>query len=163
MSMEDEMSQASLPPEANRIFREFLTAVVLHGQAVADAMGMHPTDAYALNLLAVIGPVTVGELGRYTGLTTGAATRLVDRLESSGVVRRTRDSQDRRRVVIETLPPQARVSERAELVLGPAREAFADVLGCYDGEQLATLFDFFTRTTTALRGAMTAAHNSGPR
>lgn len=154
------MSRPELPAEANRIFREFLTAVVLHGQMVAEAMQMHTRDAYALNLLAVIGPVTVGELGEYTGLSTGAATRLADRLESAGTVRRTRDPGDRRRVMIEALPREERVNEPAERILQPAREAVAAVLDTYDPEQLATLFDFFARTTTALRQATRTAHTT---
>ena len=140
--------------------REFLTAVVLHGQAVAEAMGMHPTDAYALNLLAVVGPVTVGELGERTGLSTGAATRCVDRLEAVGAVRRHRDPADRRRVVIEALPAKQRMNEHADKMLRPVREAMAAVFDTYDRAQLATLLDFFARTTTALREAAAPAPNA---
>ncbi len=154
------VSGAELPAGANQLLREFLTAVVLHAQAVAEAMEMHPTDAYAMNLLAVIGPVTVGELGERTGLSTGAASRLVDRLEGAGAVRRSKDPGDRRRVVIEVLPAEERVNERAERVLRPAREAMAAVFDDYDRPQLATLFDFFARSTTALRDAATAAPSS---
>jgi DNA-binding MarR family transcriptional regulator len=142
-----------VPPDAERIFREYLTATVLHGQAVAAAMGLHPTDAYALNLLGVLGPITTGELAERTGLSTGAATRLVDRLEAMGAVRRVRDPQDRRRVIVETQPLNAELRARADQVIQPARAAQAAVLATYDDAQLATLFDYFSRSTEALRAA----------
>lgn len=140
-----------VPPDAERVFREYLTAMVLHGQAVATAMGLHPTDAYALNLLAVVGPMTTGELADRTGLSTGAATRLVDRLEAVDAVRRVRDPDDRRRVIVEAQSLNADMRARADRIIEPARDAFASVLEKYDDAQLATLFDFFDRATEALR------------
>lgn len=140
-----------VPPDAERVFREYLTAMVLHGQAVATAMGLHPTDAYALNLLAVVGPMTTGELADRTGLSTGAATRLVDRLEAVDAVRRVRDPDDRRRVIVEARSLNADMRARADRIIEPARDAFASVLEKYDDAQLATLFDFFDRATEALR------------
>lgn len=140
-----------VPPDAERVFREYLTAMVLHGQEVATAMGLHPTDAYALNLLAVVGPMTTGELADRTGLSTGAATRLVDRLEAVDAVRRVRDPDDRRRVIVEARSLNADMRARADRIIEPARDAFASVLEKYDDAQLATLFDFFDRATEALR------------
>ena len=81
-------------------FREFLTAVILHGQAAAEAAGLGATDFYALNLLGALGPLTAGELAHRTGLTSGATTRLIDRLEHGGHVHRVADPADRRRVRI---------------------------------------------------------------
>lgn len=142
-----------MPPDAERVFREYLTAMVMHGQAVAAAMGLHPTDAYALNLLGVLGPITTGELADRTGLSTGAATRLVDRLEAVDAVRRVRDPDDRRRVIIEAQPLSADLRARADEMVRPARDAIAAVLDKYDDAELATLFDYFGRTTDALRAA----------
>ncbi|SHG36580.1 MarR family winged helix-turn-helix transcriptional regulator [Streptoalloteichus hindustanus] len=140
----------NVPDDAERVYREYLTAVVLHGQAVADAVGMHTTDAYALNVLGVHGALTAGELAERTGLTTGAVTRLVDRLERTGAVRRTRDPDDRRRVIIE---PVARADDPTEELLAPARERIADVFRSYDAEQIRVLFDYFARAAPALRDA----------
>lgn len=150
-----------LPRDAERIYREYVTAVVLHGQDVATAMGLHPTDAYALNLLAVLGPITTGELADRTGLSTGAATRLVDRLAAAGAVDRAKDPTDRRRVIIHLGPKLADLRARADHVLGPVRAAVGEVLDSYDDTQLATLFDYFTRTTAALRAAAHAAPGRG--
>ena len=60
-------------------------AYVLFNQAMADHLGMHPTDLQCVALLDLeSGPVSTGEIARLTGLTPGSATRLVDRLEKAG-------------------------------------------------------------------------------
>ncbi|MET9451332.1 MarR family winged helix-turn-helix transcriptional regulator [Streptomyces cinerochromogenes] len=92
--------------------RRYLAAYVLFNQAVADHLGLHPTDVQALSLLtAGPEPLTVRQLADRTGLTTGSATRLVDRLERGGYVARTPDRQDRRRVLVTPVPERiARVT-----------------------------------------------------
>ena len=85
--------------------RRYLAAYVLFNQAVADHLGLHPTDVQALSLLtAAPGPLTVKQVADLTGLTTGSATRLVDRLERGGYVVREPDQRDRRRVLIVPVP-----------------------------------------------------------
>lgn len=73
----------------------------LFSQAVAERVGMHSTDIETMDLLNTLGPMTAGDLSRRTGLSTGATTRLIDRLERAGYVRRCHDEADRRRVIIE--------------------------------------------------------------
>ena len=70
-------------------------------QAVADALGLNRTDMRCLDLLEREGPVTAGRLADATGLTTGAMTTALDRLERAGYARRVRDTADRRRVLVE--------------------------------------------------------------
>jgi DNA-binding MarR family transcriptional regulator len=87
--------------ELNRVSRQYLAAYVLFNQAVADRLGMHPTDVQCLNLLTLAAePRTTGQIAELTGLTSGSATRLVDRLERGGYVRRERDAHDRRKVLV---------------------------------------------------------------
>ncbi|MER7846350.1 MarR family transcriptional regulator [Kitasatospora sp. NPDC096077] len=87
------------------VSRRYLASYVLFNQAVADHLGMHPTDVQCLNLLTLEdGPVTTGRIAELTGLTSGSATRLVDRLEKAGLVVRRRDETDRRRVLVAVLP-----------------------------------------------------------
>ncbi|MFE1450018.1 MarR family winged helix-turn-helix transcriptional regulator [Streptomyces olivaceoviridis] len=92
--------------------RRYLAAYVLFNQAVADHLGLHPTDVQCLSLLtAEPEPLTVRQIADRTGLTTGSATRLVDRLERGGYVTRTPDRQDRRRVLVTPVPERlARVT-----------------------------------------------------
>jgi DNA-binding MarR family transcriptional regulator len=80
--------------------------------AVADALGLNRTDMRCLDVLQREGPVTAGHLAEATGLTTGAMTVALDRLERAGYARRARDSSDRRRVLVEITPElQGRTGE----------------------------------------------------
>jgi DNA-binding MarR family transcriptional regulator len=75
--------------------------------AVADALGMNRTDMRATDVLDREGPVTAGHLAQATGLTSGAITTAIDRLERGGVAARMPDPSDRRRVLVD-LTPEAR-------------------------------------------------------
>jgi len=70
-------------------------------QSVADALGMNRTDMRCLDVLEREGSVTAGRLAEATGLTSGAMTTALDRLERAGYARRVRDASDRRRVLVE--------------------------------------------------------------
>ncbi len=73
-------------------------------QAVADAIGLNRTDMRCLDVIQREGPVPAGRLAEETGLTTGAITTVLDRLERGGFARRVRDPGDRRRVLVEVTP-----------------------------------------------------------
>jgi DNA-binding MarR family transcriptional regulator len=76
-------------------------------QAVADAIGLNRTDMRCLDIVEMEGSVTAGRLAELSGLTTGAITTVIDRLEQRGLARRVRDLRDRRRVLVE-MAPEAR-------------------------------------------------------
>jgi hypothetical protein len=140
-----------LPAEAHETFRRFLDAVTVHTQAAADAAGMHPTDWAALSALNLAGRLTSGELAERAGLTSGAATRLIDRLERGGHVRRVPDPADRRRVLVEPLP-ELDVTP----IVAPGRQRVGEVFQRYRPEELAVLFDYFDRAADAF---LAAAHD----
>ena len=129
-----------------RVLRETSAQSVLFSQAVADRVGMNPTDLESLDILARHGPMTAGRLAEMTGLTTGAITGLVDRLERRGYARREPHPTDRRSVIVKPLV------EDAERDLGPAyvtmSEAMDELMSRYDDEDLATILDFMTRAVT---------------
>lgn len=77
---------------------------VIFGQTVASSIGISGSDLECLDFLNLEGRVTAGRLAEVTGLTTGAITGVVDRLEKAGLVRRERDASDRRKVFIATIP-----------------------------------------------------------
>ena len=77
---------------------------VIFGQTVANTVGISGSDLECLDFLNLEGRVTAGRLAEVTGLTTGAITGVVDRLEKAGLVRRERDPADRRKVFIATVP-----------------------------------------------------------
>jgi DNA-binding MarR family transcriptional regulator len=110
-------------------------------QAVADRVGMNRTDARCLDIINRSGSITAGELATQTGLTGGAITTALDRLEAAGYVRRVRDHSDRRRVLVEmTTTARARTHE----IYGPIAEEGAGILDNYGDGQLETIRDFMT-------------------
>jgi DNA-binding MarR family transcriptional regulator len=114
--------------------------VFLH-QAIADRLGIGVTDLRCLEAVSR-GPATVGELGKITGLATGATTRMIDRLEQAGFVRRRADAADRRRVIV--APVSERLAELDRLFEGIST-GWRDVLERYSDDQLALLLDFLER------------------
>ncbi|MFE6664381.1 MarR family winged helix-turn-helix transcriptional regulator [Streptomyces sp. NPDC057697] len=143
------MSTPEMRPDASRIYRQYLSAVLLHSHASARACELGATDLYALNILQLAGAMTPGELGTRTGLTTGPTTRLIDRLERAGYVRRVPDPTDRRKVTVEPLGEPAGL----DLAMAPARQKVGKILGGYTQDQLDVLFDYFTRATEAYQEA----------
>lgn len=143
------MSTGPAPEDEHLVYLRYVTAIVLHGNAVAAALGLGGTDLYALSTLNLSGPLTSGELAAATGLTTGATTRLIDRLERAGHVRRVPEPADRRKVRIELTGRPTSLDETVD----PARRLVAEILSGYTEEQRATLADYFTRAAGAYEQA----------
>ena len=98
------------------------------GQGVAERLGLAAPDVEVLTALSVEGAMTVGRIGELTGLTTGATTRMVDRLEQAGFVRRVPDPGDRRRVIVEPAGDRATAIARAyDPVELAGRQALAEL------------------------------------
>src|SRR5262245_3482377 len=102
-------------------FRQMSAGAVMFHQAIADRLGLHVTDHKCADLMARNGSMTAGALANLTGLTTGAITGVVDRLEGAGLARRVPDPGDRRRVVIEMVPHSKQATALANLFSGIAR------------------------------------------
>src|SRR6266850_3578367 len=97
-------SRAALMQELEHAVRRSSALGVIFGQTVASRVGISSSDLECLDFLNLEGRVTAGRLAELTGLTTGAITGVVDRLERAGLVRRQRDPEDRRKVFIATVP-----------------------------------------------------------
>ena len=89
-----------LTQELNRQVRYLTANSVIFSKVVADKVGQHSTDLECLDFLLLSGPSTAGKLSEITGLTSGAVTAVIDRLEKAGYVRRERDKNDRRKVIV---------------------------------------------------------------
>jgi DNA-binding MarR family transcriptional regulator len=127
----------------------------MHSRAIAGRAGLNDTDFECIDVLDWTGPITAGELGRRVGITSGAVTGVLDRLEGGGWVRRTADPNDRRRVIVELCPlgPDGPNPERYEEMA----EAFAplqrDIEGIVDGltdEQLETIVEYLRASSDAV-------------
>jgi DNA-binding MarR family transcriptional regulator len=80
--------------------RRLSTLSILFAMSTADHLGMNLSDMLCLGILSGAGPMTLGQLASMIGLSTGSVTGLVDRLERLDLVRRERDVEDRRRIVL---------------------------------------------------------------
>jgi DNA-binding MarR family transcriptional regulator len=80
--------------------RHFVVELLVSSFESSEDIGLHPTDLGALCLLLLHGPAPAGRLAELTGLTTGAVTGVIDRLEKGGFVRREVDPADRRKVIV---------------------------------------------------------------
>jgi DNA-binding MarR family transcriptional regulator len=114
----------------------------LFGQTVAIRFGLSESDIETLEALIDMGASTAGRLSDVTGLTSGAVTRVIDRLEQSGYVRRIPDPADRRRVIVEVVPEKVASIEAALDRIGAAG---ADEIGRYTDAQVALITDFLTK------------------
>jgi DNA-binding MarR family transcriptional regulator len=131
-----------------RAVRKESGQAVLFSQAVAERVGLAGTDIECLEVLQDEGRGTVGRLAELTGLTTGSATRMVDRLEQAGYVKRVADPADRRRVVVE---PATGLSARFGALHAPIARAQTEVIERYDDDQLRVLIDFLDRSSEVAR------------
>jgi len=152
--------RAALLSELSVALRHCTAAYALLNQAIADRFALHPTDVECLNLLSLEADrVTISRVGELTGLSTGAATRLVDRLERAGYATRERDTADRRRVLVATVPERMAVFAQVWQELGGAWwQLFDD----YDDDHLILLLGYLRRTVR-LSAAQVTRLRSGAR
>ncbi len=110
----------------------------------AERLEVNRTDLHCLNIIENAGGLTAGELAAEAGLTTGAVTGVIDRLERVGYARRVADPRDRRRVKLEVTPEFYR---RADKLWGPLRRDWGEVLSNrFTAEQLERVADFLRAT-----------------
>ena len=134
----------------NTAMRDASGQGVLYSQSVAGRLGMNSTDLECLDHI-LRGPVTAGRLAELTGLTTGAITGVIDRLERIGLARRESDPDDRRKTVVRALPT---VLERIAPLFEPMERAAMGVLSKYRDDELALILNFLTRVRDAALTAM---------
>ena len=137
--------------------RRSSAAGVLHGQTVARRVGVNSTDLECLDLILMGGPSTAGEIARHTGLTSGAVTGLIDRLERLGLVERAADPADRRKVLVRVR--EDRIGPIAALY-SPLEKTMQALLASYSKEELKVLIDFSERSGDLLQ-ARVAELNQG--
>ncbi len=112
------------------------------GATVAIRFGLSESDIETLETLIERGATTAGRLSELTGLTSGAITRVIDRLEQAGYVRRVPDPADRRRVIVEVVTDKiAAVQETLDRI----STASAEEIGRYSEAQLELINDFLTK------------------
>jgi DNA-binding MarR family transcriptional regulator len=137
MSNKISAAQVSALTAANRRYQQATDAL---DQAASELLGINRTDARCIDIVLLRGRLTAGELASAAGLSPGAVTTALDRLERAGFARRVRDPDDRRRVLVE---PTDQMAQLAEVVYGPLRDRGAELMARFSERQLKAITDFF--------------------
>jgi DNA-binding MarR family transcriptional regulator len=131
--------------DAATIYRDFSVAQVLFHSTVAEILGLSPGDYKCLDLLMRAGgPLTATALAQLCGLTTGAVTGVVDRLERAKYAVRTRDDIDRRRVMVKAADG---VETRLAWIFESLGVAIDELEAGFDREELTVIRRYMYRAT----------------
>ena len=122
--------------------RELSARTVMFHSAVAEKLGLSVTEHKALDLLSRHGAMPAGQLAELTGLTSGAMTGMVDRLEKAGFLSRKADPNDRRKVMVEA--KIEKYNEIAEVFQSLGRR-MTELLESYNDKDLAVIQDLFSK------------------
>ncbi len=129
--------------------REIGARTIMFHQAVANIVGVSVTDMKCLDYVDRGGDVTAGDLARLTGLTTGAITAAIDRLEKAGLARRERSETDRRKVFIRLCESPA--TRRIAPIFDALGSEMAALATRYSTRELETIKDFCERCIEIMR------------
>jgi DNA-binding MarR family transcriptional regulator len=126
-----------------REVRRMTAQSVLISEAVSARFGLSSSDLECLDLALLSGGATAGEFAKATGLTTGAITGVIDRLERAGYVRRERDPADRRKVIVRARPAMTR---RIAPLYDSLQRGMTALWAVYSDDELALILDFLSRS-----------------
>ncbi|HEX3891200.1 MAG TPA: MarR family transcriptional regulator [Terracidiphilus sp.] len=129
--------------------REIGARTILFHQAIATIVGVSVTDMKCLAYVERSGDATAGDLARLTGLTTGAITAAIDRLEKAGLARRERSETDRRKVFIRTTRSAA--TGRIVPIFDELGKEMSALAAGYSTRELETIKNFGDRCIDIMR------------
>ncbi len=151
-------TRVELTAQLTRAMRDASAKGVIYSQAVAERLGIGSTDLECLDLIALRGPISAGAIADAVGLTSGAITGVIDRLERAGLARRERSREDRRKVIVRLTPA---VERRVVPLFRPMEKAAMTALADYGDEELKLLLDFFRRAGAAATTALAELRDQG--
>lgn len=124
--------------------REYGISTVLFRHTVGDLLGVNVTDMECLALLFFKGISTPTELARYTGLSSGATTAMLDRLEKSGLIERRPNPTDRRGTLISVA---REASDKVDPMFASIRRAQDELVAAYSDKELELIANFLEKST----------------
>jgi|SRR3954468_11561250 DNA-binding MarR family transcriptional regulator len=142
--------------EAARVYQRSVDAM---DELAGQLMGMNRTDQRVIDLLEQHGRLTAGEIATGAGLTTGAVTGVVDRLEQHGYARRVRDDADRRKVLVEPTPLAREMAEKLYYGMGERGEV---AMRPYSDDELRAVVRFLQDATRITDEHAAALRESPP-
>ena len=161
MSSGSQDKRAEVLGEFVREVRQFTGLSASFFRAAAARSGIAVTDMQVMDILDLIGPATAGQLADLTGLTTGAITRILNRLEEARLVRRERDPNDGRRVIVR-LERGKDEMRKVRMILDSAGKVWNEVASRYDNEQIAFLLEFLKHSNALSRQELVQLQQETP-
>ncbi|MEO8972744.1 MAG: MarR family winged helix-turn-helix transcriptional regulator [Ktedonobacteraceae bacterium] len=150
MSRGSQEKRTEVRGEFVRELRQFNGLGASFFRAAATRSGIAVTDMQVIDILDLTGPTTAGQLADLTGLTTGAITRILNRLEEARLVYRERDPNDGRKVIVRLARGKDEM-HRVRSILDSVGKAWDEVASRYDDEQIAFLLEFLQRSNAMSR------------
>jgi DNA-binding MarR family transcriptional regulator len=150
LSSGSQQKRAEVLGELTRELRQFTGLGASFFRAAAARIGITVTDMQVIDVLHLTSPMTAGQLADLTGLTTGAITGMLNRLEEAGLVRRERDPNDGRRVIVRLVTDLDEM-QKIDAIFDSLGDAWDDMTSPYDDEQLAFLLEFLQRSNALSR------------
>ncbi len=137
-------TKTDLKKRALMAVRDYGVNLTQFRNAMSEWAGLNVTDMECLRLLFIKGIATPSELARHTGLTSGATTAMLDRLEKAGLIERRPNPDDRRGILI---TPAKSGAEKAASWFESARKAQDELISSYSESELEIISDVFERFT----------------
>jgi DNA-binding MarR family transcriptional regulator len=147
-------SRSELAQQLRTEIMGYLGAASEFDEGLAKKLKLSRTDMRCLDLVGRDGPLTAGQLAVESGLTTGAVTFILDRLEEAGMVTRRRDTEDRRRVWVEIVPE---AQQRLAGLQQPVAEEMRQVAQRFKADELAVVRDFMRQAKEVFQRQITGA------
>ena len=148
MNADPPAESATLPD----LVRQFSDTTVLLHAAIARQAGLAGSDHKYLGLLIERGTLTAGEWAKLTGLSTGAVTGLIDRLEKKQLVQRTFDAHDRRKLVI--VPNLTQVKQVFGNIFATLQSHTAQFIATMSEAEVVAVERYLRATIVIMQGAM---------
>jgi DNA-binding MarR family transcriptional regulator len=139
-----QLKRGELLKKFSDLGRRVSTQTVFLHQAIAQSVGLNATDTKCVDLILShpMSSVTAGKLSQMTGLTTGAITHILDRLEKRHIIDRVRDTRDRRRIFVRVNPQSLEPLMPQYEAIG---KAYTDLTDQYSDAELQLICDYMEK------------------
>ncbi len=137
------------PEQFMKASREYSDASTFMHEAIARRAGLSGADHKYLGIILQHGQLTAGELSKLTGITTGAVTYLIDRLEKKKLLKRQFSDDDRRKVII--VPDVENVMNLLRPLFTELQEKTAVLLASFTDAEVRTIQRYFIGAATVMQ------------
>lgn len=132
--------------KASRLYSD--TSILMH-EAIARKAGLSGTDHKYLGTILDQGQLTAGQIAKLTGLTTGAVTGLIDRLERKKLVKRQYSKEDRRKVLI--VAQKENAIKLLEPIFDELQRRTAELISGFNADEISVIHRYFIEASNLMK------------